>query len=98
MNLNEPLISTILQLKIAKRILEVTEIKQKIYNGWIYPTEITIPLHLKYTTLESYLKKLEKKEVVQFLIHIVRGEHGSVFKVTEKGKTWLLKEIEELTL
>jgi len=92
MKTERPLITTILQLRMVSRILKLTELKKED-NGWIYPTEVTIPLKIKYSALQSYLDKLEKRGIIRRLSHTVRTEWGGVFRLTEKGKTELLKEM-----
>jgi DNA-binding PadR family transcriptional regulator len=90
------IIITILQLRIAKKIVELTKLKEGMYNGWIYPTEVTIPLKISYTTLGGFLDKLKKKGVIQSLQHLEKLEWGGVFRLTRKGKIELENEINAL--
>ena len=91
-----PLINTILQLKIAKCIRELTDIKE-FYDGWIFRTEVVHLIDVKYNTLHDFLEKLEREGVIMYLGNKVKPEYqGGVFKITDKGKRRIEEELKEL--
>ena len=52
----DPVINTILQLKIMKSILKLTDMKEP-YGGWIFRTEVVNTIQVKYNTLQDFLEK-----------------------------------------
>ena len=62
-------------------------------------TEITKITKVKRPTLDSYLKRLKSKGIVEFLPHEANREWGGgVFRLTKNGRERLKKEMQNFFL
>ena len=92
----EPLVTTVLQLRICQCILKLAEVKEK-WIGMMYKSEITSLIGVKFTTLDSYLENLKKEGIIEYLPHVKKPEwEGGVLKLTTTGKERLQAELENL--
>lgn len=90
---SEPLVTTVLQLRICQCILKLAEVKEK-WCGIMYKSEITGLIGVKFTTLESYLENLKKKGIIEYLPHVKKPEwEGGVLRLTVKGRERIQAEL-----
>ena len=92
-----PFLETILQVRMAIKIMLVLKTKRR--NGgsdcaWIYPNEIYSDF--KTQTFFSFLDRLRKRGMTKLLPNIVKEEYSSIFRLTLKGEEILERELREL--
>lgn len=93
-NNNEHLISTIIQLRIVKAILRLTEKRKREFAGFVHKSEIAYLANVKFSTLDQFLERLEKMNVIEYLPHIKQWK--GTFRLTKNGEVMIKTELQEL--
>jgi len=95
----EQILVTVIEAKMARKLLEKIETKRKSYGiekAWLYRSEAIVELKgFKSSTIRSFLEKLEKKGVIE---NIPPSPWGGVFRFTINGEEKIRRELADLNV